>query len=220
MTVVLYGYWRSLATFRVRAALNLKGIPYRESIIDLSKGEQFSQPYHSLNPQNVLPLLDHNGLRLTQSLAIVEYINDTWPQNSLLPADAAGKARVRALAQIAIADVHPLIVPRVRNFLEQEFGLGEADRLKWIRHWFSKGSEAIEARLAGEGLSGLYAHGDQVSLADLALASHVAGARLFQVDLSKAPTLETIVNRCLALDAFARAHPLAQPGAPAASGLN
>jgi maleylacetoacetate isomerase len=215
MTVVLYGYWRSLATFRVRAALNLKGVPYRETIIDLSKGEQFAQPYHSLNPQNALPLLEHNGLRLSQSLAIVEYINDTWPQGSLLPADAAGKARVRALAQIASADVHPLIVPRVRDYLEQACGLDEPARLKWIRHWFGKGTEAIEARLAGDGLSGLYAHGDKVSLADLALASHVVGARLFQVDLSKAPTLEAIVNRCLALDAFARAHPLAQAGAPA-----
>lgn len=215
MTVVLHGYWRSLATFRVRAALNLKGIAYREAIVDLSKGEQFLPAYHSLNPQNALPLLEHDGLRLTQSLAIVEYINDTWPQDSLLPADAAGRARVRSLAQMASADVHPLIVPRVRHYLEQECGLDEAARLKWVRHWFVKGTEAIEARLAGDGLSGEYAHGDKLSMADLALASHVAGARLFQVDLSQAPRLEAIVNRCLKLDAFARAHPLAQPGAPA-----
>ena len=213
MALVLYGYWRSLATFRVRAALKLKGLDYQENIIDLSQGEQFLPPYHSLNPQNVLPLLDHNGLRLTQSLAIVEYINDTWPQDSLLPPDAAGKSRVRALAQIAIADVHPLIVPRVRNYLEQECGLDEATRLKWIRHWFVKGTEAIEAKLS-DGLAGTYAHGDQLSLADLALASHVVGARLFQVDLSIAPRLEAIVNRCLALEAFASAHPLAQEGAP------
>jgi maleylacetoacetate isomerase len=213
MAVVLYGYWRSLATFRVRAALKLKGVDYQENTIDLSQGEQFAEAYHSLNPQNVLPLLDHDGLRLTQSMAIAEYINDTWPHESLLPADAPGRARVRALAQIASADVHPLIVPRVRNYLEQEFGLDEATRLKWIRHWFTKGTLAIEAKLS-DGQSGTYAHGDQVSLADLALASHVVGARLFQVDLSMAPRLEGIVNRCLALDAFASAHPLAQVGAP------
>lgn len=210
MTVVLYGYWRSLASFRVRAALNLKRVRYTETVVDLDGGEQFAQPYHSLNAQHVLPLLEHNGLRLTQSLAIIEYIDDTWPQDSLLPADAAGKARVRALAQITIADVHPLIVPRVRKFLEQECGLDEAARLKWVRHWFSKGSQAIEARLAGDGLSGAYAHGDQVSLADLALVSHVIGARLFQADLSAAPRLEAVVDRCLALAAFAQAHPLAQ----------
>ena len=215
MSVVLYGYWRSLATFRVRIALNLKGVAYEEKIVDLSKGEQFQQPYQSLNPQNVLPLLVHQGLHLSQSLAIVEYIDEIWSEPSLLPADAAGKARVRSLAQIAISDVHPLIVPRVRNFMEHEFGLDEAARLKWIRHWFNKGTEAIEAKIAADNLSGTYAHGDQVSLADLALASHVVGARLFQADLSNAPRLEAIVNRCLQLDAFAKAHPLAQAGAPA-----
>jgi maleylacetoacetate isomerase len=214
MTVTLYGYWRSLATFRVRAALNLKKIAYSESIVDLSKGEQFAPGYHSLNPQHVLPLLDHDGLRLSQSLAIIDYINDTWPNDPLLPADAAGKARVRSLAQMASADVHPLIVPRVRNFLEQECGLDEPARMKWIGHWITKGSEAIEARLATDKETGLYAHGDQVSMADLALASHVVGARLFKVDLACAPRLEGIVNRCLQLDGFARAHPLAQAGAP------
>ena len=215
MSVVLYGYWRSLATFRVRIALNLKGVAYEEKIVDLSKGEQFQQPYQSLNPQNVLPLLVHQGLHLSQSLAIVEYIDEIWSEPPLFPADAAGKARVRSLAQIAISDVHPLIVPRVRNFMEHEFGLDEAARLKWIRYWFNKGTEAIEAKIAADNLSGTYAHGDQVSLADLALASHVVGARLFQADLSNAPRLEAIVNRCLQLNAFAKAHPLSQAGAPA-----
>jgi maleylacetoacetate isomerase len=214
MAVVLHGYWRSLASYRVRAALNLKGVDYSETIVDLSQGEQFSAAYSELNPQHVLPLLEHDGLRLSQSLAIVEYINDSWPQVALLPADAAGKARVRSLAQITIADVHPLIVPRVRNFL-QECGVDEATRMRWVRHWFDKGTQAIEARL-DDGLTGRFAHGDQPSLADLALASHVAGARLFDCDLSEAPRLTGIVDNCMRLDAFARAHPLAQPGAPAA----
>lgn len=216
MTVVLYGYWRSLATFRVRAALNFKGIAYTENVIDLSKGEQFEERYHRINAQHMLPVLEHDGLRLTQSLPIVEYINDTWPDRPLLPADAAGRARVRALAQITTADVHPLIVPRVRNFLESEFGLDDGARLKWIQHWFRTGSEAIEAGLTVDHLSGTYAHGDRISLADLALVSHVAGARLFQVDLDNAPTLEAIANRCLELDSFASAHTLHQPREPPA----
>ncbi|MDB5774245.1 MAG: uptB [Herbaspirillum sp.] len=214
MAVVLYGYWRSLATFRVRAALNYKGVSYTEKIIDLNKNEQHEESYHRLNSQHMLPVMEHDGVPLTQSLAILEYINEVWPDRPLLPADAAGRARVRALAQITVADTHPLITPRVRAFLEQTFGLDEAARTKWIQHWFREGSAAIEARL-NDGLSGKYAHGDQVSLADMALISHVAGARLFKAGLDNAPTLEAIADRCLKLDAFARTHPLQQPGAPA-----
>src|SRR6202162_4749443 len=230
MTVVLYGYWRSLATFRVRTALNIKGVPFTENMIDLMKGEQYDEPYHSINKQHVLPVMEikglglpqslpvieHNGLRLTQSRPIMEYINEVWPENPLLPADAAGRARVRALAQIAIADTHPLHVPRVRDFLDKEFGLDEAARLKWTHHWLRKGSEAIEARLNGDGLSGAYAHGDQLTLADMALVSHVVGVRLFNAGLDNAPTLEAIAERCLALDVFAKAHPMRQAGAPQA----
>jgi maleylacetoacetate isomerase len=215
MTVILHGYWRSLATFRVRIALNLKGVAYTEKIVDLGKGEQHSPGYSALNPQNALPLLEHDGLRLTQSLAIMEYIEETWPGARLLPPDAAGKARVRSLAQVTIADVHPLIVPRVREFLEHDFGMDEPARLKWVRHWFDKGTQAIEARL-GEGGTGDFAHGDQPTIADAALASHVAGAKLFQASLGNAPRLTGVVGRCMKLEAFARAAPLAQPGAPAA----
>lgn len=216
MSIKLYGFWRSLATLRVRIALNLKAIPYEETMVDLMKGEQFEPAYHQLNPQNALPLLDHDGLKLTQSLAIVEYINDTWPHMPLLPADAAGKARARSLSQMTSADVHPLIVPRVRNYLEHELGVDEPARLKWITHWFNTGSQAIETRLVQENQPGQYACGDEVTMADLALTSHVVGARLFKIDMSAAPTLVGIVDRCLKLDAFAKAHPLAQPGAPAA----
>ena len=217
MAVVLYGYWRSLATYRVRIALNLKGIAYTETDVDLGKGAQHSPEYHALNPQNALPLFDHDGVRVTQSSAIMEYIEKTWPQTPLLPSERAGRARVRSLAQITIADVHPLIVPRVRELLERDFGLDEPSRLKWIRHWFDKGTQAIETRL-GDGQSGKFAHGDQPTIADCALASHVAGASLFKADLASAPKLRAIVDRCMELPAFARAHPLAQPGAPAIPG--
>jgi maleylacetoacetate isomerase len=217
MAVVLYGYWRSLAAYRVRIALNLKGIAYTETDVDLGKGAQHAPEYHALNPQNALPLLDHDGLRITQSLAIMEYIEETWLQAPLLPADPAGRARVRSLAQITIADVHPLIVPRVREVLERDFGLDEPSRMKWIRHWFDQGTRAIETRLA-DGQSGKFAHGDQPTIADMALASHVAGASLFKADLAGAPRLMGVIDRCMEIQAFARAHPLAQPGAPAIPG--
>jgi maleylacetoacetate isomerase len=164
-----------------------------------------------------LPLLDHDGVRVTQSSAIMEYIEESWPQVALLPTDRAGRARVRSLAQITIADVHPLIVPRVREVLERDFALDEPSRMKWIRNWFDQGTRAIETRL-GDGLSGKFAHGDQPSIADLALASHVAGARLFKAELTSAPRLMGIIDRCMEIQAFARAHPLAQPGAPAIPG--
>jgi maleylacetoacetate isomerase len=133
----------------------------------------------------------------------------------LLPADAAGRARVRALAQIATADVHPLVVPRVRKRLAGDFNASEEQQMQWARHWFDRGSEAIEAHLDGNSGGGTFAHGDAVSLADLALVSHVVGVRLFQADLSLAPRLVALADRCLAMDAFARAHPMRQAGAPA-----
>ena len=220
MALQLYGFWRSLATFRVRAALNLKGLEYTESIVNLERGEQFGEAFHRINPQHVLPALEHDGLLLTQSMPIIEYLDEAFPQSPLLPADRAGRARVRALAQIAVADVHPLITPRVRTYLEAELGVAEPARLKWIRHWFEQGSQAVEARLNEGGTAnalGLFAHGDHITLADLALVSHVAGARLFQADLGAAPRLVALADHCLQHEPVARAHPLAQPGAPAAT---
>src|SRR3954470_7022177 len=209
MAVVLHGFWRSLATYRVRAALNLKGVAYTERIVDLGKGEQLQPAYRALNPQGALPLLDHDGLRLTQSLAILEYLEETWPQVPLLPTDAAGRARVRSLAQVTSADVHPLITPRVRELLEHGYGIDEPGRMRWIRHWFDQGTLTLEARL-GEPATGAFAHGDQPTIADMALASHVAGAQLFKCDLTVAPRLMGVVRRSMQLDAFKRAHPLAQ----------
>ena len=215
MALVLYGFWRSLATYRVRAALNVKGIAYEERIVDLGQGEQLQPAYRALNPQGALPLLDHDGLRLTQSLAIMEYLEETWPQVPLLPVDAPGRARVRSLAQVTIADVHPLITPRIREWLEHDYGIDEPGRMRWIRHWFDQGTQVLEARLA-EPSTGAFAHGDEPTIADMALASHVAGAQLFKCNLSAAPRLMRVVERCMQLPAFQRAHPLAQPGAPAA----
>ena len=200
--IKLYGFWRSLATYRVRIALRLKNIPFEETEVDLLTGAQFKPDFDAVNPQHAVPVLEHEGHRLIQSLPIIEYLEETFPQTPLLPADAAGRARVRALAQIAASDVHPLIVPRVRNFLSAEMGLDEPQKLRFIQHWFGVGSLALEAKLARESETGSFAHGNTLTLADAVLASHVVGARLFKTDLSGAPKLTALVDRCLALPAF------------------
>ena len=217
MSVTLYGFWRSLAAYRVRVALNLKGIPFEEISVNLASGEQFSEAYSALNPQHVVPLLKHDGNEVVQSLAILEYIEDIWPSPKLIPSAPLDKAKVKALALITIADTHPLIVPRVRNFLNNEWGLDEAEQTKWAQHWFTKGNEAIENTLIKLGKSKTYAFGDEVTIADIALASHVIGAKLFNVEMSTAPTLSGIFTNCMKLPSFADAHPLKQPGAPKAS---
>ena len=209
----LFGFWRSLATFRVRIALNLKGVAYEETFLDLDSGDQRRPDYRDVNPQMVVPaLLDGDGSPLFQSLAILEYLDERFPNPPLLPSDAQGRARVRGLAQIAAADAHPLIVPRVREYLA-EFGLDEAQRLTWVRHWLEAGLRAIETHLERD--SGLYCHGDSVTLADLCVVSLAVGLELFKGRVEDFPVTARIVARCLAEDAFARAHPLCQPGAPA-----
>ena len=217
MSVTLYGFWRSLAAYRVRVALNLKGVPFEEVSVNLASGEQFGEAYTSLNPQHVLPLLKHDGHEIAQSLAILEYIEDIWPTPQLIPTAPLDKAEVKALALITIADTHPLIVPRVRNFLNKEWGLDEAEQTKWAQYWFSKGNEAIENTLLKLGKSKTYAFGDEITIADIALASHVIGAKLFNVDMSNCSTLNHIFANCMKLDAFSSAHPLKQAGAPGQS---
>jgi maleylacetoacetate isomerase len=214
MAVTMYGFWRSLAAYRVRAALHYKEVPFTEKIIDLLQGDQFAADYHALNPQHVIPLLDHDGKHITQSLAILEYIDQAWPQHSIIPKDAYLQSYVRSISLITIADTHPLLVPRVRSFLHKSYGKDEAEQAAWARHWLNEGSKAIEARLHQENLCGKYTLGNEITLADFALCSHVVGARLFEADLSLAPRLVEIADRCLELDAFAKAHPKNQPGAP------
>ena len=211
----LYGHWRSLATLRVRIALNLKGLSPEVVFIDLSKGEQLTDAYRAVNPEMVLPtLVDGDGPALYQSLAILEYLDETHPTPPLLPRDARGRARVRALSLIVAADSHPLMVPRVRIFLERELKIDEAQRGKWIANFVTKGLEALEANLARDRETGTFCHGDQVSMADICLVSQVIGAGYFKLDVSPYPTVKRIAEACLALEPFARAHPLKQPDAP------
>jgi len=213
----LFSFWRSLATFRVRIALNLKGISPDEVVnIDLMKGQQRNSDYRMVNPQMVIPaLVEDDGRVLFQSLAILEYLDEVRPDPPLLPKDAFGRARVRGLALIVACDAHPLVVPRIRNYLEHELKLDEPTRLKWIRHWSNEALTALETHLSRDRETGRFCHGDSVTLADICLVTHAVGANLFEIDLAPYPTVSRIVDACLKIDAFARAHPLKQPGAPA-----
>ena len=214
----LYGYWRSLATCRVRIAFNLKGVVYTEVPIDLIAGDQHAKSYRAINPQAVVPSLEiDDDEPLFQSMAILEYIEETYQEPPLLPLDPRGRARVRGLAQIIVSDTHPLVVPRVRGYLEKELGLDEQRRNAWIRHWVMKGLEAVEAQLITETETGRFCHGSIPSLADICLASQVFGAQLFGFDLSRVPTVMRVFGECMKLEAFERAQPLRQPGAPAAA---
>ena len=215
----LFSFWRSLATFRVRIALNLKGIVPDEVVdVDLMKGRQREDAFRKVNPQMLLPaLVDGDGPVLFQSLAIMEYLDETHPQPPLLPKEPRARARVRGLAQIVACDSHPLLVPRVREFLEHELKLDEPTRLKWIRHWIGEALKALEANLAGNKETGRYCQGDAITIADICVVTQATGANFFKVDLAPFPTVRRIVDTCMQNDAFARAHPLRQPGAPASA---
>jgi maleylacetoacetate isomerase len=211
----MYGFWRSSAAFRVRIAFNLKRLAFQEQMIDIDAGEQHSPAYRALNPQAAVPtVIFDDGTALTQSLAILEYLEEIYPEPALLPADASGRARVRSLALLWAADHHPLIVPRVRAYLAKALAQDEASRMAWVRHWLREGLTIGETRLAGDAHTGSYVHGDAASIADLCLMSHAIAARVFKVNFSDLPTITRIVETCLARDEFARALPLRQPGAP------
>lgn len=214
--IKMYGFWRSAASFRVRIALNLKGLAYEETMVDIDVGDQYVPAYKAINPQSAVPsLFVDDGPPLTQSLAILEYLEETHPAPALLPADARGRARVRSLALLFAADHHPLIVPRIRRYLTEELKVSDEQRNAWVRHWFREGLVQGEARLVGDPATGRFCHGDAPSIADLCLISQVMGAKGFKVDIADLPTVSRISEACLALDAFARALPLRQPGAPA-----
>ena len=212
----LYGFWRSLATYRVRVALNLKGLRAEEISIDLLKGKQNTDEYLAVNPQGVVPalVLDEGGAPLFQSLAILEYLEETRPEPALLPKDPRGRARVRGLALIAAADGHPLITPRIRNYLEKEMRQDEAARNRWLGHWTMRALDAIESHLAKEKETGRFCHGNTPTMADICVVSQmIAALAYFNCDTKSVPTATRIYNQCMEIDAFAKAHPLKQPGA-------
>jgi maleylacetoacetate isomerase len=211
----LYGFWRSLATYRVRTALALKGVQAEQVSINLLEGKQHSAEYKALNPQSVVPaLVVDGGAPLFQSMAILEYLEETHPNPPLLPKDPRGRARVRGLAQIVVSDGHPLVVPRIRGYLEKEMHQDEAARNKWLAHWTQQALEALEAHLAKEKDTGRFSHGDAVTLADICLVSQVFGAKFFNVATAGAPTVMRVFGECMKIDAFDRSQPLKQPDAP------
>ncbi|MBA2077411.1 maleylacetoacetate isomerase [Rhodanobacter sp. PCA2] len=214
-SLVLYGYWRSSAAYRVRIALALKGLPWENRPVHLVKdgGQQHAADYASMNPQQLVPSLRDGDRVLTQSLAIMEYLEETRPRPPLLPADAGGRARVRVLAQAVACDIHPLGNLRVLQYLERELGVGEAQRGAWVRHWIAAGFAAMEAMLAGDAATGRYCHGDTPGLADACLVPQVYNAHRWKVALDDYPTIARIAAACGELDAFRAAAPEAQPDA-------
>lgn len=211
MTLTLFGYWRAAAPYRVRIGLNLKGLAYDQAPVNLLKGEQRQGAYLDLNPQGLTPALAiGDGVVLTQSLAILEWLDETHPEPALLPADALGRARVRAMAQVVACDIHPLNNVRVTGELAAR-GQDEAARRAWMARWLAEGFTALEAAVVAHG--GTYAYGDTPTLADACIVPQVYGARRFDIDLSPYPTLVAAADRAADHPAFAAAHPSLQPDA-------
>lgn len=211
----LYSYFRSSAAYRVRIALNLKGLDYETVPVHLMKdgGQQHSASYKAMNPTELVPTLLDGEHALGQSIAILEYLEETHPQPPLLPADAVGRARVRAIAQTIACDIHPLNNLRVLKYLKNTLSVEDAARDEWYRHWVGIGLASVEAMLAGDAATGRYCHGDQPGMADILLVPQVFNARRFDCDLSAMPTITRIAEACSELDAFARAAPARQPDA-------
>jgi maleylpyruvate isomerase len=211
----LYSYFRSSAAYRVRIALNLKGLPYETVPVHLTRGggEQLAPGYRKLNPQALVPVLQDGERVLTQSLAIIEYLEEVHPQIPLLPKDPAARARVRALALAVACEIHPLNNLRVLNYLTGPMRLTDDARQTWYRHWIAEGLGALEARLAGDRDTGKFCHGDVPGLADCCLVPQLANAHRLKCDVSPYPTLLRIENSCQTLAAFQRAAPEQQPDA-------
>lgn len=211
----LHTYFRSSAAYRVRIALNLKGLHYTAVPLHLLRdgGEQHRDAFADINPARLIPVLEDGPVLVTQSLAIIEYLDETHPTPPLLPAGAAQRARVRALALGIACDIHPLNNLRVLRYLKSECALDDAQRDHWSRHWITKGFQALERLLAGSPYTGRYCHGDAPSLADCCLVPQIANAQRLQCPLDPYPTLMRINDACLSLSAFVRAGPAAQPDA-------
>lgn len=209
----LYGYFRSSAAYRVRIALALKGLQVETTFIHLMKGEQYSPEYSKINPQNLVPVLEDEGALLTQSLAIMQYLEERHPDPPLLPADAPGRARVRSLALLIACEIHPLNNPRVLNYLTGKLGVSEDQKLEWYQHWVSTGFTPLEKRLSTEPGTGRFCHGDTPGFADCVLVPQVANARRFKVDLTPFPIICRIDAACRELEPFRKAAPENQPDA-------
>lgn len=215
-TLQLYSYWRSSAAYRVRIGLALKGLDYQTIPVHLARegGQQHAPGYVQLNPQHLVPTLVHGAHVIRQSLAILEYLDETWQPAPLLPGDPASRATVRALAQLVACDIHPLNNLRVLQYFENEWNVPQPERDGWVRHWITDGLAAAEAMLADHPSTGDYAEGNAPGLADCCLIPQIYNARRFGADMGSYPTLQRIEAACLALPAFDAARPECQPDAP------
>lgn len=209
----LYTYFRSSAAFRVRIALNLKGLGYEPWFVHLARGEHRAAEYGALNPQALIPALADDGNLLTQSLAIIEYLEEKHPVPALLPKDLLGRARVRSLALLVACEIHPLNNLRALKYLVDKLGRSEQDKNEWYRHWIHDGMAKLEADLARGTRTGRFCHGETPTVADCCLVPQIFNAQRFNCDLSHAPTALRVFEECMTLDAFQRAQPSRQPDA-------
>ena len=207
----LYSFFRSSAAFRVRIALNLKKLDYETAPIHLRRNDQSKPDYRAVNPQGLVPALEEDGRILIQSLAIIEYLDEVYPEPPLLPKDPADRARVRALAELVACDIHPINNLRVLRYLTHEMGHDEAAIGAWYNHWIAAGFEAFEQLLAQDARTGTFCHADRPGLADITLVPQVVNAERYRLDLSPYPTLVRIYENCMKLEPFTAAHPRNQP---------
>ena len=209
--ITLHGYWRSTASYRVRIALGLKGLDYRQVTHDLRLGAQREKNFVALSQQGLVPAIEADGTVLTQSLAIIEWLDERWPERRLLPSDPVGRAIVRSMAQIVACDIHPLNNLRVLTALREKLNADETQVTEWIARWIQEGFAALEILIARHG--GRFAYGDQPTLADCCLVPQVFAAQRFDVNVSRFPSLVGAAERAGQLDAFRQAAPSAQPDA-------
>jgi maleylacetoacetate isomerase/maleylpyruvate isomerase len=212
-----FSFWRSLASFRVRIALNLKNLPADVVFVDLDADAHRADDYRRVNPQMALPsLVLDDGTVLFQSLAILEYLEEVHPAPPLLPSDPRGRARVRGLSQMVACEGHPLLTPRVRRYLDHELNLRDTQQAAWRRHWTVETLAALEGHLTGHKATGRFCHGDAPTIADICMVGHVTAAINQQIDLAIYPTVKRIHETAMALPEFAKAHPSMQPDTPEA----
>jgi maleylacetoacetate isomerase len=216
MSIRVYGFWRSIASFRVRVALRLKGLPFEEIPIDILSGEQFKPGYDAVNPERVVPTFIHDGHSVFQSLAIIEYLEDIQPEPRLIPQDLKERAYARSLALLTIADAHPLVTPRVRNHLAKTFDADVKAIEDWGKHWTVEGLATYE-RLFARRAPAPFALGAEPGLADICIAGQVVTAQYLKLELSAFPIVSRLADRCFAMPAFATSHPFEQPGYKTAS---
>ena len=214
--MTLYGYFRSSTSYRTRIAMNLKGLDYDNVTVNLAEDEQLESEFKALNPQGLVPVLQADDLLLYQSPAILEWLEEVYPESSLLPKDAAGRMHVRALSAMIGCDIHPLNNRRILQYLRNELSVGEEEVMMWCNRWMSEGFAALEKRLTQDENRGKFCYGDSPTFADCYLIPQVSSARRFKVDLSLYPNIVAIDEHCRTLKAFADADPMMQPDTPRA----